>query len=109
MDEIAFSEFQKLDLRIGKVLTAEEVEGSRSLLKLNVDFGSETRQVMAGLKNYYKPDELIGNKYMFILNLERKKMMGLESQAMIFAADDGKGNIVLMKPEKDVEVGSKIR
>jgi methionine--tRNA ligase beta chain len=109
MKEISFNEFQELDLKVGKVLVAEEVAGSRNLIRMDVDFGSEKRQVVAGLKQYYSAQNLVGNKYMFILNLERKKFMGLESQAMIFAADDGKGNIVLMKPEKDVEVGSKIR
>ena len=109
MKEISFKEFQEMDLRIGKILAAEKVENSRNLLKLRVDFGTEQRQAVAGLAQYYKPEELIGNKYMFILNLERKKLMGIESECMIFAADDGKGNIVLMKPERDVEVGSKIR
>lgn len=109
MKEISFKEFQKLDLRVGKVLAAEEVKDSRSLIRMDVDFGTEKRQVVAGLKQWYKAEDLIGNKYMFICNLERKKFMGLESQAMIFAADDEKGNIVLMTPEKDVEIGSRIR
>lgn len=109
MKEISFNEFQELDLRVGKVLVAEEVAGSRNLIRMDVDFGTEKRQVVAGLKQYYSAQNLVGNKYMFILNLERKKFMGLESQAMIFAADDGKGNIILMKPEKDVEVGSRVR
>ena len=107
--EISFKEFQELDLRIGKVLKAEAVEGSRNLIRMDVDFGTEKRQCVAGLKQYYQPEEIEGNKYMFILNLERKKFMGLESQCMIFAADDEKGNIVLMEPEKDVEIGSKVR
>jgi methionine--tRNA ligase beta chain len=107
--EIPFKEFEKLDLRIGEVLVAEDVEGSRNLIRMDVDFGTEKRQVVAGLKQYYKAEELVGKKYMFILNLERRKIMGLESQAMIFAADDGKGNIVLISPEKDVDVGSKVR
>lgn len=109
MKEITFNEFQELDLRVGKVLVAEEVAGSRNLIRMDVDFGDEKRQVVAGLKQYYSAKDLVGNKYMFIMNLQRKKFMGLESQAMIFAADDGKGNIVLMKPEKDVEAGSKVR
>lgn len=106
---ISFKEFQRLDLRIGKVIAAEKIEGSKNLIKMQVDFGSEQRQSVAGLAQYYKPEQLIDNKYMFILNLEPKKMMGIESQCMIFAAEDGKGNIVLMRPEKDVEVGSKVR
>jgi methionine--tRNA ligase beta chain len=107
--EISFKDFQELDLRIGEVLKAEVVEGSRSLIRMDVDFGSEKRQCVAGIKQYYTPEDLEGNKFMFICNLERKKMMGLESQCMIFAADDEKGNIVLVKPERDVEVVSKVR
>ena len=107
--EISFKDFQNLDFRIGKIIKAEVVQGSKNLIRMDVDFGSEKRQCVAGLKQYYQPEELEGNKYMFILNLERKKFMGLESQCMIFAADDEKGNIVLIKPEKEVDIGSKVR
>jgi len=109
MTEISFKEFQQIDLRIGKVLSAERVENSRNLIRMQVDFGSEQRQAVAGLAQQYKPEQLVGNKYMFICNLERKKFMGFESQCMIFAAEDSKGNIVLMRPERDVEEGSKVR
>lgn len=108
MAEIPFKEFQKLDLRVGKVLSAEVVPGSRSLIKMQIDFGSEQRQCVAGISQHYTPEQLVGNKYMFIINLEKKKMMGVESQCMIFAAEDDSGSIVLMKPEKDVKEGSKI-
>ena len=107
--EISFKDFQNLDFRIGKIIKAEVVQGSKNLIRMDVDFGSEKRQCVAGLKQYYQPEELEGNEYMFILNLERKKFMGLESQCMIFAADDEKGNIVLIKPEKEVDAGSKVR
>lgn len=107
--EISFKQFQELDLRIGKVVEAEAVDGSKNLIKLIVDFGSEKRQAVAGLAQYYKPEDLIGNNYMFILNLERKKLMGVESQCMIFAVDDEKGNVVLLRPEKEVEPGAKVR
>ena len=109
MEEISFEEFQKLDLRIGKVLEAEQIQGSRNLIKLVVDFGSEKRQAVAGMAQWYKPEQLIGKKYMFILNLQRRKLMGVESQCMIFAAEDSKGNVVLLQPEKDIEVGSRVR
>lgn len=108
MNMISFEEFQKLDLRIGKVIAAERIEGSRNLIKMQVDFGNEQLQAVAGLAKHYKPDQLVGNKYMFICNLEHKKFMGVESECMIFAADDGT-NIVLMRPEKDVAIGSKVR
>lgn len=78
------------------------------MLKLIVDFGSEKRQSVAGLLRYYKPEELVGKKFVFILNLERRQLMGVESQCMALAAEDNKGNVVLIAPEKDIAVGSKI-
>jgi len=108
MTEIPFEEFQKLDLRIGKILEANQVPGSRNLIKMIVDFGDEKRQAVAGLLQYYKPEELVDKKCAFILNLQRRKLMGIESQCMVFAAEDSKGNVVLLQPEKDITEGSKI-
>jgi len=107
--EISFRDFQKLDLRVGEVVKAEQIAGSRNLIKMIVDFGFEKRQSVAGLLQYYKPEELIAKKFAFILNLERKRFMGVESQCMVLAAEDDKGNVILLKPEKDIEVGSRIR
>jgi methionine--tRNA ligase beta chain len=106
--EIPFEEFQKLDLRIGKIVEANQIPGSRNLIKMIVDFGTEKRQAVAGLLLYYKPEELVGKKCAFILNLQRRKLMGVESQCMIFAAEDNKSNVVLLQPEKDIVEGSKI-
>jgi methionine--tRNA ligase beta chain len=107
--EIPFDDFVKLDIRIGKVEEATQIPGSRNLLKLIVDFGSEKRQSVAGLLQYYKPEELVGKKFAFVLNLQRRKLMGVESQAMVLAADEGEGNVVLLCPEKDIAVGSRVR
>ena len=107
--EISFQEFQKLDFRVGEIVKAEQVAGSRNLIRMIVDFGFEKRQSVAGLLQYYKPEELIGKKFAFILNLERKRFMGVESQCMVLAAENEKGNVILLKPEKDIEVGSRIR
>ena len=109
MEEISFEDFQKLDLRIGEIKEVDHIPGSKNLIKMIVDFGSEKRQAVAGIFQWHRPEQLIGKKYMFILNLERRKIMGVESQCMIFAAEDSKGNIVLMQPEKDIEAGSKVR
>jgi methionine--tRNA ligase beta chain len=106
--EISFEEFQKLDLRVGKILEANQISGSRNLIRMIVDFGTEKRQAVAGLLQYYKPDDLVGRKCGFILNLQRRKMMGVESQCMIFAAEDDKGHVVVLQPEKDIVEGSKI-
>ena len=106
--EISFDEFQKLDLRVGKIVGANQISGSRNLIRMIVDFGTEKRQAVAGLLQYYKPDDLVGKKCAFILNLQRRKMMGVESQCMILAAEDDKGNVVLLQPERDIIEGSKV-
>ncbi|MCJ7424166.1 methionine--tRNA ligase subunit beta [Candidatus Bathyarchaeota archaeon] len=106
--EIPFEEFQKLDLRIGKILEANQISGSRNLIRMIVDFGTEKRQAVAGLLQYYTPESLVGRKCAFILNLQRRKLMGIESQCMIFAAEDDKGNVVILQPERDVAKGSRI-
>ena len=106
--EIPFSDFMNLDFRVGKVEEATHVPKSRNLLKLIVDFGSEKRQAVAGLLQYYKPEEFVGKKFVFLVNLERRKLMGIESQCMILAAEDDEENVVLVAPEKDIAAGSKI-
>jgi methionine--tRNA ligase beta chain len=106
--EISFEEFQKLDLRVGKITEASQIPGSRNLIKMIVDFGMEKRQAVAGLVHWYKPEDLVGKKCAFILNLQRRVMMGVESQCMILAADDEKGNVVVLQPEKDIAEGSRI-
>ena len=107
--EIPFNDFMKLELRIGKVEEATLISGSKNLLKLIVDFGSEKRQSVAGLLQYYKPEELVDKKFVFILNLQRRKLMGIESQCMVLAAEDNEGNVILIGPEKDIAAGSRIR
>ncbi len=106
--EISFEEFQKLDLRIGKITEANQIPGSRNLIRMTVDFGAEKRQAVAGLLQWYEPQDLVGKKCAFILNLQRRKMMGVESQCMILAADDEKGCVVVLQPEKEIVEGSKI-
>jgi methionine--tRNA ligase beta chain len=106
--EISFDEFRKMDFRVGKVIEADQVPGSRNLIRMIVDFGAEKRQAVAGLLQWYKPEDLVGRKYAFILNLQRRRFMGIESQCMILAAEDNKGNAVVLQPEKDVSEGSKI-
>lgn len=98
----------KLDLRVGEVEEATQIPGSRNLLKLLVNFGSEKRQAVAGLLKYYNPEELVKKKFVFLMNLQRRKLMGVESQCMILAAEDSEGNVILLSPEKDIAVGSKI-
>ena len=105
---INFAEFQKLDLRIAKILTAERVEGSDKLLKLEIDLGDEKRQIVAGIAKDYNPEDITGKEIAVVANLEPRKVFGLESNGMLLAADFG-GKPVLLMPEKDVPPGTKIR
>ncbi len=106
--DIPFDEFKKLDLRIGRIVEAIHIAGSRNLIKMTVDFGAEKKVAVAGLLQWYKPEDLVDKKGAFILNLQHRTMMGIESQCMIFAAEDGKGNVVVLQPEKDIAEGSRI-
>jgi methionine--tRNA ligase beta chain len=107
-EEISFAEFQKLDLRIGKIVEATEVPNSKKLIRIIADFGAEKRQAVAGLQKWYKPEELIGKKCVFLLNLQKRLLAGLESQCMVLAAEDSEGNVTVLMPEKDIVEGSKI-
>ena len=106
---IKFEEFAKLDVRAGTVESVTEVEGSEKLLKLDVDFGEiGKKQILSGIKQWYKPEDLEGKQYVFILNIEPKKLMGLESQGMILAADTDEKPVLLIPLEK-VQNGTIIR
>ena len=106
--EIPFEDFKKLDLRVGKITEANQIPGSRNLIRMIVDFETEQRQAVAGLLQWYKPQDLVGKKCVFIINLQRRRMMGVESQCMVLAAEDSKGNVVVLQPEKDIAEGSRI-
>jgi len=107
-EEVSFVEFQKLDLRVGKIIEATQIPSSKKLIKLMVDFGSEKRQAVAGLLKYYSPEELCGKKCVFLLNLQRRVLAGVESQCMILAAEDSEDNVVVVMPDKDIAQGSRI-
>ena len=86
--QISYEEFSKVDIRVGTILAAEEIEGSEKLLKLLVDFGElGQKQVLSGIKNWYSPQDLLGLQAFFVLNLAPRRMMGLESYGMILAVD----------------------
>jgi len=104
---INFEEFEKVDLRAGKILEAEKVEGSDKLLKLQIDLGEEKRQILAGIGKTYTPEELINKTVIVIINLEPRMLMGLESQGMVLAVKDN-NNLSVLVPEKEIVPGSKI-
>ncbi|NHW88550.1 MAG: methionine--tRNA ligase [Archaeoglobales archaeon] len=106
--EISIEEFRKLDIRIGKILDAKKIEKSKKLLKLLVDIGDEKRQLVAGIAENHRPEDLIGKLVVVIANLKPAKIMGVESKGMILAADVG-GKAVLLVPEKEVAAGTKVK
>ncbi len=106
---ISFSEFKRLDIRVGEVISAERIPGSKKLIKLKVNLGDEERQLVAGLAEHYQPDELIGKQIVVLTNLQPRKFMGVESQGMLLAAVVGEeGRPVLLTPEKKVPPGSPV-
>lgn len=105
---ISIADFCKVELRVGTVLEAEEVEGSGKLIKLQVDLGEETpRQILAGIKKSYRSEELVGRQIIVVANLEPRMMMGQESSGMMLVADDP-DNLIFLTPEKQVSPGIKI-
>ena len=110
--EITYEDFSKLDIRAGTVLSAERVEGSEKLIRLQVDFGPEIgqKQIMTGLLKWYKPESFVGLQTTFIVNLPPRKMMGLMSEGMILAlglSDEEKP--ALLKPKRKVKNGEGVR
>ncbi len=105
----SIDDFAKIEIKIGQILSAEPVEGSDKLLKLSVDFGeSAPRQVLSGIAKFVTVDQLVGQKFPFVTNLKPRKMMGMESQAMILAVNDDV-NFALLNPTADIKVGSPLR
>lgn len=106
---VSFDEFSRMDLRIGKITKAEAVAGSKNLIKMLIDVGGgENRQAVAGIAQYYTAKELEGRQVAVIVNLQPKRMFGIESNVMILAAEDEK-TVSLLLPERSVKTGSKIR
>lgn len=107
---IPFAEWEKIDLRVGKILEVEEIEGADKLYKLTIDLGEEKRTICAGIKKYYSKKELKNKKIVVVANLAPRIMRGIESQGMLLASvNDDESKVILISPEKDIEVGSKVR
>ncbi|HEY4483269.1 MAG TPA: methionine--tRNA ligase subunit beta [Candidatus Paceibacterota bacterium] len=111
--EITIEDFQKVEIKVGKILTAEHIEGSDKLVKLQVDFGESDlpagRQVLSGIKKVYPPETLVGRSCMFVTNLAPRNMMGLDSNGMILAVSDAEGGPVLYTFDKEVAPGTKAK
>lgn len=105
---ITYDEFKKVELRVARVKEAEKIEGSDKLLKLKVDLGGESRQIIAGIGKVYDPANLPGRQIVIVANLEPRNLMGLESQGMLLAADSPEGPI-LLRPDQEAPLGSEIK
>ena len=105
---ITFDQFKEINLRVVKILSAERVEGSDKLLRLQVSLGEEERQIVAGIGKRYSLEELVGTEIVIVANLEPRKLMGLESQGMLLAADSPEGP-VLLRPDREVPPGSMVK
>ena len=102
---INYEDFKKVQVRIGLIVEAERVEGTDKLLKLQVDFGDEKRQIVSGIAQFYAPEKLIGKQFPFVVNLEPRMIRGVESNGMILGISSGE-KVVLLKPQKKVLPGS---
>ncbi|MBI4116456.1 methionine--tRNA ligase subunit beta [Candidatus Pacearchaeota archaeon] len=109
---ISYDDFAKTDLRVGKILKVEDIEGADKLYKLSVDLGKEIgkRVICAGIKKHYSKDELKNKKIIIVANLAPRMLKGIESNGMLLAAaSKDEMQVILISPEKDVEVGAKIK
>jgi methionyl-tRNA synthetase len=105
---VTIDDFQKLDLRIAKVVECERVPKSDKLLKLQIEVGTEKRQILAGIAQHYAPEALIGKSVVVVFNLQPAKLMGLESQGMLLAASDSDGKLVFIAPSGEIASGSAV-
>ena len=108
-DEITIDDFAKIQLSVGKVLTAEKVEKADKLLKMTVKVGQTDRTIVSGIAKWYKPEEMVGKEVVVVSNLKPAKLRGIMSEGMILCADDGKGNLCVVSPEKAMLSGSEVR
>lgn len=104
-ERISIDEFGRVELKVAKILSAEKIEGSKKLLKIQVTLGDEERQIVSGIAQYYTPEELVGKSVVVVTNLKKAKLFGVESDGMILAAGD---NASLLMPGDDVSPGTKI-
>jgi methionyl-tRNA synthetase len=108
-DAVSFDEFTKLDMRLATIKHAEKVEKADKLLKLTVVTGIDERTIVSGIAEHYKPEEIIGKTVLVLLNLEPRKIRGIESQGMVLMAEDEEGVLSFLAPEKAFEAGPTVR
>jgi len=108
-EEITIDDFDKIQIRVGEVLKCEPVKKAKKLLCSQIRIGDEVRQIVSGIANFYKPEEMVGKKVAVITNLKPVKLCGVESQGMILAASDDEGNLSVLTVDKDIIAGSEIK
>ena len=108
VEEITFEDFGKMQFQVGEIISCEPVKKSKKLLCFQVKVGSQTRQIVSGIKAYYKPEDTIGMKVMVLTNLKPAKLAGMMSEGMLLCAEDAEGNVCLMTPEKAMPAGAEI-
>ncbi len=111
INEVNFDDWSKLDLRVAEIKSVEDIEGADKLYKINLDVGSEigSRTICAGIKQYYSKEDLTGKRIIYFSNLKPRKMKGVESQGMLLAASTSDhGKVVLIAPEAEIELGSRV-
>ncbi len=107
-DEITFEQFGTMQFQVGEIIACEEVKKSKNLLCSQVKIGSQVKQIVSGIKAYYKPEEMVGKKVMVLVNLKPAKLAGVLSEGMLLCAEDAEGNLSLMVPEKEMPTGAEI-
>ena len=105
---IGIEDFDKIDLRVGRILTAEKVEKSNKLLKFTVDTGIDRRTVLSGISKHFSAEQMVGKRVLMVVNLVPRKMMGIESQGMLLFAEGADGRLYGVGPEGDVNAGAQV-
>lgn len=106
--EISYEDFDKLQFRVGKIISCEEVKKSKKLLCSQVQIGSQVKQIVSGIKQHYSAEEIVGKKVMVLVNLKPATLAGVVSEGMLLCAEDEEGNLALLTPEKDMPPGAEI-
>ncbi len=106
---LTIDDFSKVELRVATILNVEPHPNADRLLVLRVDLGEEQRQIVAGIRAHYAPEELVGKQIVVVANLEPAKLRGVESQGMLLAASDAEGRLAIVTPQRSVSPGSKVK
>ena len=107
-EEITYDLFEKMQFQVGEIIACEEVPKSKKLLCSKVRIGSQVKQIVSGIKQYYSAEEMVGKKVMVLVNLKPRQLAGMTSEGMLLCAEDSEGNLALLTPEKEMPAGAEI-